>query len=129
MGKGADDDDGAKCLIAAVVCALAIYIGGGLVSMTFASCPCGSDTSCECSRGVCWWGCDCTVCPVGSGCSGYIEDCSDNVCERGTFSGHEGSKECIDCDPGTFCDHDGCGGCAKCAEGAIAPDHGTVECV
>jgi hypothetical protein len=50
-------DDGQKAVAAlglAGLAALVIWIVGGLLTLSFASCDVGT-----CSDGSCWWGCDC----------------------------------------------------------------------
>eukprot|EP01046_Picozoa_sp_COSAG06_P063906 COSAG06_NODE_15040_length_1102_cov_0.988036_1_plen_169_part_01 len=71
MAKGgarSDDDEKALCMIAgAILVALTIWLGGGILNLMFATCATG-----ECADGACWWGCDCGYYSSDSPASGVV---------------------------------------------------------
>jgi hypothetical protein len=101
-----------------VACGCVVWVGGGLLTLIFATCDDGS-----CSDGSCWWGCDCSPCPAGTACSGIgAQDCDSlpEPCAPGTFAA-AGSAECSDCSFGTYSGGgEGTASCSDCDAGRFA---------
>jgi hypothetical protein len=149
-----DDQQIMAGIVLAGLAALVIWIFGGLLTLSFASCDVGT-----CSDGSCWWGCDCGY--FESDSPAYVKyvavhnsqydsssssgrrrrrstpsalsaaggECpSGHVCSGGAFFAQDCAAKDTLCQPGTYCAESGCAECLPCSPGTMCSTEGCAAC-